>query len=214
VSASEQDTAPTGELDNVSKDLYDEITSREVKSFNDELYRHLAMRDEYQDKELEKALAQRVDVDNPLTARFEENKVGARKTSPDPLLTPTEVIDLVLLALREKREVGDSSGTAILQRFMGPGSSIHTGTGVSSTMLEEYFAETQYAILLDWVSVQYTRKLEVSLDKRRARQQLRLKNAAGVWVPVAFQLAKHDMPVGSVWLIEQMMVKLKDEEEG
>ena len=54
------------------------------------------------------------------------------------------------------------------------------------------------------MSVQYTKKLEVSLDGKRARQQLRLKNQANEWVPVTFQLAKYDMPVGSVWLIQQV----------
>ena len=37
------------------------------------------------------------------------------------------MIDLVLLSLREKRAAGDISGVELLQRFMGPGSSIHPG---------------------------------------------------------------------------------------
>ena len=46
-------------------------------------------------------------------------------------------------------------------------------------MLLEYFASSKYSILLDWVSITYLRKLDVSIDKKRALQQIRLTSAAG-----------------------------------
>ena len=41
------------------------------------------------------------------------------------------------------------------------------------------------------VSIQYLKKLEISLDKKRALQQIRLTNQEGEVVPVTFQLRKH-----------------------
>ena len=43
-------------------------------------------------------------------------------------------------------------------------------------------AASSYSILLNWTQLHYTRKLEVSLDKKRALQALRLKNPFGEWV--------------------------------
>ncbi len=45
------------------------------------------------------------------------------------------------------------------------------------------------------------------LDKKRALQQLRLTSRMGEAVGVTFQLSKHDTPQGSVWLIDQLLVK-------
>lgn len=76
--------------------------------------------------------------------------------------------------------------------------------------LLEYFASSKYTILLDWVSIQYLRKLELSLDKKRALQRLKLTSSAGESVPVTFQLSKHETAQGSVWLIDQLLVKTRD----
>ena len=40
-----------------------------------------------------------------------------------------------------------------------------------------------------------------------ARAQIRLTSATGESVPVTFQLSKHDTKQGSVWLIDQLLVK-------
>eukprot|EP00966_Prymnesium_polylepis_P230766 5340640-Prymnesium_polylepis.1 len=54
--------------------------------------------------------------------------------------------------------------------------------------LREYFDQSKYGILLDWVAIRYTRKLDLSFDKRRAVQQLRLTGRDGTSVPVTFQV--------------------------
>ena len=48
--------------------------------------------------------------------------------------TPTEIIDLVLIELREDRSSSDNpaAGVETLMRFSGPGSSIHMGGKVSA----------------------------------------------------------------------------------
>jgi len=74
-------------------------------------------------------------------------------------------------------------------------------------MLLEYFEQTKYSILLEWVSIQYLKKLELSLDRKRALQQIRLTSGTGDSVPVTFQLSKYERPEGEVWLIDQLLVK-------
>ena len=52
----------------------------------------------------------------------------------------------------------------------------------SATIYLHFYAGSSYSILLNWTQLHYTRKLEVSLDKKRAFQALRLKNPLGEWV--------------------------------
>lgn len=197
----------------MSQDLSAEI---ETRTFNEDLYRHLAQRPEYETSELYKQLRQRIDVSEPLYSSLEKNKdraLSSGQETPDAAKTPGEVIDLVLRALREKRGSDDVTGIQVLMKFMSPSSSIHTGTDVTPSTLLEYFVDTKYSILMDWVAVQYHRKLELSYEKNHARQQLRLKNPSGAWVPVTFQLKLHATPEssGSVWLIDQVLVKSSTE---
>jgi hypothetical protein len=46
-------------------------------------------------------------------------------------------------------------------------------------MLLSYFRDSKYSILLEWVSVLYPKKLELSLDKTKAMQQTKLKAPSG-----------------------------------
>ena len=45
-------------------------------------------------------------------------------------------------------------------------------------------------MLLDWVSVSYPKKLELSIDKKKALQQCLLRGRSGEAVPVPFTLAR------------------------
>ena len=47
-------------------------------------------------------------------------------------------------------------------------------------MLLDYFRESKYKVLLQWVSIAYPKKLELSLDKTKALQQTKLKTPSGV----------------------------------
>ena len=58
-------------------------------------------------------------------------------------------------------------------------------------MLYDYFRESRYSILLDFASVIYTKKLELSLDRKHAMQQLKLVSADGAPVPVTFRLSNN-----------------------
>jgi hypothetical protein len=46
-------------------------------------------------------------------------------------------------------------------------------------MLLSYFQESKYNVLLEWVSVSYTKKLELSMCKTKALQQTKLKLPTG-----------------------------------
>jgi len=121
------------------------------------------------------------------------------------------VIELVLRALRDVDWPRPGHGAEMLMKYSGPASILgDDGTAVTAEMLLEYFASSKYAILLDWVSIQYLRKLELSLDKKRALQRLKLTSSAGESVPVTFQLSIHATPQGNVWLIDQLLVKTRD----
>ena len=102
----------------------------------------------------------------------------------------------------------EGHGIEVLQNYSGPASILgEDRPEVTTQMLLDYFAGSKYAILLDWVAITYLRKLELSIDKKRALQQIRLTSNAGESVPVTFQLSKHDLEQGSVWLIDQLLVK-------
>ena len=58
-------------------------------------------------------------------------------------------------------------------------------------MLYDYFRESRYSILLDFASVIYTKKLELSLDRKHATQQLKLVSLDGAPVPVTFRLSNN-----------------------
>ncbi|EOD21603.1 hypothetical protein EMIHUDRAFT_117065 [Emiliania huxleyi CCMP1516] len=63
---------------------------------------------------------------------------------------------------------------------------------VTAPMLLGYFQDSKYAVLLDWVSVSYPKKLELSIDKKKALQQCLLRGRSGEAVPVTFQFTKHE----------------------
>ena len=71
---------------------------------------------------------------------------------------------------------------------------------------------SRYQILLDWVAVQYPKPLDLSIDKKRALQRIRLKSPSGEWVPITFQFGRHSDPSGGgdLWLIDQVLVKTID----
>ena len=48
-------------------------------------------------------------------------------------------------------------------------------------------------MLLDWVSVSYPKKLELSIDKKKALQQCLLRGRSGEAVPVPLTLRPRDL---------------------
>lgn len=180
-----------------------------MKDFNNELYSHLNKRPEYETSEMYSALRKRQDVDDPLYSELEARRETMAETpSPNEDQTPGEVIELVLRALRDVDWPSAGHGVKILQTYSGPASILGDDRpDVTVQKLLDYFATSKYLILLEWVAIQYTRKLELSLDKNRALQRLRLTGRAGEAVEVTFQLSKHQTGYGEVWLIDQLLVK-------
>jgi len=188
------------------------LTEIQMQEFNKGLYAHLNKRPEYETSNMYSALRKRQDVDDPLYSELKERReMLANAPMPNEDQTPGEVIELVLRALRDVDWPRPGHGAEMLMKYSGPASILgDDGTAVTAEMLLEYFASSKYAILLDWVSIQYLRKLELSLDKKRALQRLKLTSSAGESVPVTFQLSIHATPQGNVWLIDQLLVKTRD----
>merc|ERR1719446_768428 len=192
----------------------DERTSAELyknlktKEFSDDLYRHLASRKDVEGTQLYTELRKRVDVETPgITSELKKRLIDP---TPQPQYTAGEVIETVLMALRSGQDDdNDFNGCNVLSKFSGPGCMIG-GEGVTPEKLCEYFAGSSYSILLKWTQLHYTRKLEVSMDKKRALQALRLKSPAGEWVPVTFQLSTHETVQGECWLIQSVLVQASD----
>lgn len=199
------DDVPNERTD-LSKELNEQL---ELNEFTKGLYDHLNKRPEYETSEIYSALRKRQDVDDPLYSELEARReMLANAPLPNEEQTPGEVIELVLRALRDVDWPRPNHGVEVLRNYSGPGSILSTdGEEVTASMLLDYFQSSQYSILLDWVSIQYKRKLDLSVDKNRALQQLRLTPASGESVPITFQLSKHTTDQGSVWLIDQLLVK-------
>lgn len=59
--------------------------------------------------------------------------------------------------------------------------------------------------MLEWVNVLYSKKLETSIEGKRAYQELRLKSgASGEWTVVNFVLGATEH---GVWLIDHIRVR-------
>ena len=191
-------------------DLEKELAAQlETREFNKDLYEHLGKRPEYETSELYAALRKRQDVDDPLYSELEKRRAtGATTPMPNSEQTPGEVIELVLRALRDVDWPSEGHGVDVLQNYSGPGSILgEDRPDVTAQILLDYFASSRYVILLNWVAIQYTRKLELSFDKKRALQRLRLTSSEGDKTELTFQLSKHQTAQGLVWLIDQLLVK-------
>ena len=205
-----------------SKDLYAELSLRMdgdedpaddenagLSAFTDDLYDHLSKRPEYSTSEFYKGIKSRVDVDDPMYSELEQRREMLTKMAlPDPTLGPNDVIDYVLRALQDVDYPYPGHGVEVLMNCSGSGSSINNEqTKVSVEQLYEYFETSKYGILLEWSSIQYLGKLEMSLDNKRGLQRVKLISRTGESVPVTFQLSKTETAAGNVWLIDQFLVK-------
>jgi len=186
-----------------------QLSDLQLEKFNSELYSHLSKRPEYETTEMYTSLRKRIDVDDPLYNELKQRReMLASAPMPSTTQTPGEVIELVLRALRDVDWPRENHGAELLRNYSGPASILGDDRpDVTAQMLVEYFASSKYSILLEWVSIHYLRKLDISLDKRRALQQLRLTSSTGESVPVTFQLSRHPTAEGEVWLIDQLLVK-------
>jgi len=193
-------------------DFEKDSDSDDLSTFTDELYDHLKKRPEYSTSEFYKGIKARVDVAEPMYSELDKRREMLTNASlPNPTLGPNDVIDLVLRALQDVDYPYEGHGVEVLMNCTGPGSSINPEQSrVSPEMLYKYFETSKYRILLEWSSIQYLSKLEMSLDNKRGCQRVKMKSLNGAWVPVTFQLSKYETEAGSVWLIDQFLVKSAD----
>jgi len=200
------------DVPNASTELSRQLNEQlELNEFTKGLYDHLNKRPEYETSEFYSVLRKRQDVDDPLYSELEARReMLSNAPLPNEEQTPGEVIELVLRALRDVDWPRDGHGVEVLRNYSGPASILGDEAEVTAEMLLEYFLSSKYSILLDWVAIQYKRSLDLNVDKTRALQQLRLTSSKGDTVPVTFQLSKHQTKQGTVWLIDQLLVKSVD----
>ena len=174
-----------------------------MKQFNSDLYAHLNKRPEYETSELYSSLRKWQDVDDPLYSELQSRReMLSNAPLPNEEQTPGEVIELVLRALRDVDWPREGHGVEVLQNYSGPASILgEDRPEVTAQMLLDYFASSKYAILLEWVSITYLRKLELSLDKNRALQQVRARARSTLHVTcearVVHSLTQRDGRLGS-----------------
>jgi hypothetical protein len=181
----QQDVNPDSPDDDC--DLDAQFNAAQTQEFNKELYAHLSKRPEYENSQVYASLRKRQDVDDPIYSELQARREMLSNTPrPNENQTPGEVIELVLRALRDVDWPRPGHGVDVLRNYSGPASILGPNAElekgqpeVTSKLLIEYFAESKYSILLDWVSISYTHKLDLSFDKKRALQRLRLASASG-----------------------------------
>ena len=98
-------------------------------------------------------------------------------------MSPSDVIDAVLVAMQHNDEPSPSAGIGVLLSYMGAASSF--GEVREPALFVAYITDpgSPYGVLLDWEERVFAGKLEVSLDGRKAYQivRLRARSAAGKW---------------------------------
>ena len=104
-------------------ELQEQLNSQVSEEFNRALYDHLAKRPEYETSELYSSLRKRQDVDDPLYNELKDRRDMLTNTpEPNDDQTPTEVIELVLRALRDVDWPRPGHGVDCLMMYSGPAS--------------------------------------------------------------------------------------------
>ncbi|KAG8461038.1 hypothetical protein KFE25_003607 [Diacronema lutheri] len=203
--------ASSREADATSQALNDELRRREeseacpgLGEFNVELYEHLRRRPEFADKALYTELSSRVDVAEEVFKSWRDKVNSTVRLQPQAGQTPGEVVGLVLRALQDCDYPHDGHGVDVLQSFSSD-VCVASRAKISAEMLHRYIKGSKFRILLEWVAIHYSKKLETSLEGRRAYQELRLKSSAsGDWSSVNFMLGATD---DGRWLIDHIRVR-------
>lgn len=206
------DDLPAKETDATSQALNDELRRREesescegLSEFNAGLYEHLRRRPEFANRELYNELSSRVNVSEQVFNSWRDQVNATTRLEPEAGQTPGEVVSLVLRALQDCDYPRDGHGIEVLQAFSSD-VCIASSSKISSEMLYRYVKGSKFRILLDWVNVLYSKKLETSLEGRRAYQELRLKSGtSGKWESVNFMLG--NSAEDGLWRIEHIRVK-------
>jgi len=194
----------------VSAQLNEELKRRELDgdtggldSFNSELYDHLKRRPEFTDRVLYNQLSTRVNVEENVFNSWREQVDSATKLEPTEGQTPGEVIQLVLKALQDCDYPYEGHGVEVLQKFSSD-ACIASPNKINAEMLYRYLQDSKFKVLLEWVNLIYSKKLDTSLDDQRAYQELRLKSGSDKeWKVCNFMLAQKN----GVWLIEHIRVR-------
>lgn len=118
-------------------------------------------------------------------------------------MTPTDVIDVVLAALKENDSPAPNNGINVLLSYMSDASAF--GEVQDPSLFEEYIpSSASYSVLVNWEICDFPKKLEVSLDGSKAYQIVRLRDKrVNEWKKVKWTLSMRD---GGLWCIDNVLV--------
>ena len=118
-------------------------------------------------------------------------------------MTPTDVIDAVLTALKENDSPAPNNGINVLLSYMSDASAF--GEVQDPSLFEEYIpSSASYSVLVNWDIFDFPKKLEVSLDGSKAYQIVRLRDKrVNEWKKVKWTLSMRD---GGLWCIDNVLV--------
>lgn len=168
---------------------------------NDEsIWRELSDRDF---PRISKTLARELESRPDLAANVTS---AAPPTQPGPDLTPGDVVTAVLESLRDNNTPRPNHGIAVFFAFMSDTSSAGE-EAVDPALYESYIPRSRYAALLNWTTIRYPKKMDMSLDGKTAYQTVLLRNELSLkdsnsWTKVKLTLSDHD----GVWLIDNLLV--------
>ena len=116
-------------------------------------------------------------------------------------MSPTDVIDAALAALKENDFPSPNNGINVLLSYMSDASSF--GEVRDPSLFEEYIPSGAYSVLVNWSAMDFPKKLEVSLDGTKAYQIVRLRDKrVNEWKKVKWTLSKRS----DIWCIDNVLV--------
>eukprot|EP00614_Pseudopedinella_elastica_P017139 CAMPEP_0172654010 /NCGR_PEP_ID=MMETSP1068-20121228/244116_1 /TAXON_ID=35684 /ORGANISM="Pseudopedinella elastica, Strain CCMP716" /LENGTH=224 /DNA_ID=CAMNT_0013468449 /DNA_START=456 /DNA_END=1131 /DNA_ORIENTATION=- len=154
----------------------------------------------------------------------EDSVVGASLMAGRGGMTPSDVIETVLSALRYNDSPSPNSGIQTLLSFMSDASSF--GEVREPSKFVEYLTdpESPYGVLLDWQDCVFGSKLEVSLDGNKAYLIVRLRargeRGSDAWQKVKWALSKQRLKSdagqekASAWAVDNILVLTADADAG
>ncbi|CAM9154066.1 unnamed protein product [Ascophyllum nodosum] len=179
------------------KALYDELRTRRDFGFEQDLGLELEKRNITKKAEVTKI------VDKGLEAL--PGVTSSTTFTPSSDLTPREVVNSVLEALKNNDNPYHNHGVEVFIRFLSPSSAMY---GVEMEGVARYLGENRNRALMHWDAIAYPRPLTLSggEKKNKAFQPLKLQDTmTGTWHSVSVYMTLDAKT--NHWLIESIIMK-------
>lgn len=196
---------PTGEELSATDNFFSEIKAR---------YKGETVEEILGDRALYKQLKDKIG-DNRLEAELKvalADRIGGLATGaggnttdilPKPERTPEDVVMLILNNLRSNDEPYKDHGIEVFYRFTSE-SSVTFDYDIER--VADYIKSSKYSVLTRWDAVNFPRQIDISMDKKKAHQMLKLRDPLdNTWNVVSFMLSFHK----NCWLVDSVIVRAK-----